>query len=44
MEVLIIMAIFCSIIGAAIDGVRGAALGFLLGIFGLLITAILKGK
>jgi hypothetical protein len=44
MEILIIMSIVCAIIGGAIDGGRGAILGGLLGIFGLLLAAILKGK
>jgi len=45
MEVfIIIMSLVCAVIGMMIDGGRGFALGLLLGIFGLLIAAILKGK
>jgi len=44
MEVLIVMSLVCAVIGMVIDGGRGFVLGLLLGIFGLLIAAILKGK
>jgi len=44
MEVFILMAVVCAAIGFGIDGGRGLALGALLGVFGLLISAILKGK
>jgi len=42
MEVLIIMSLVCAVIGLIIDGGRGLILGLILGIFGLLISAILK--
>jgi len=42
MELFIIMAVVCAAIGLMIDGGRGLLLGALLGIFGLLISAILK--
>jgi len=42
MELLILMAAVCAVIGLMIDGGRGFILGLLLGIFGLLLSAILK--
>jgi len=42
MEILIIAALIFGGIGAALDGVRGAALGVLLGPIGLIITAIMR--
>ena len=42
MEVYFIVAVVCAVIGLMIDGGRGLLLGALLGIFGLLISAILK--
>lgn len=44
MEIFIFMAVVCAAIGFSIDGGRGLALGALLGVFGLLISAVLKGK
>lgn len=44
MEFFIIMAVACAIIGYFIDGGRGVALGALLGVIGLVISAILHGK
>lgn len=42
MEVYLIMAVVCAAIGFMIDDGRGFALGLILGVFGLLISAILK--
>ena len=42
MEILVIAALIFGGIGAALDGVRGAALGVLLGPIGLIITAIMR--
>ena len=46
MEVLIVFAIICGVIGAVIadDKVMGAVLGALLGPIGLVIVAVMKGK
>lgn len=44
METYLIMAAVCAVIGFMIDNGRGFALGLILGVFGLLIAAILKGK
>jgi len=44
MELLIIMAVVCAGIGGLIDGGRGVLLGGALGVFGLIIAAILSGK
>ena len=44
MEALIVLWIACAIIGAVIDGFRGAVLGGLLGIIGILVAAILSGQ
>ena len=42
MEIYLIMAAVCAVIGFMIDNGRGFALGLILGVFGLLISAILK--
>jgi hypothetical protein len=42
MEIFLFMAPVCAGIGYAIDGVRGMLLGGILGILGLIITAILR--
>ena len=42
MEVLIILAVICAIAGFFVDGGRGAALGGLFGVIGLVICAILR--
>lgn len=42
MEIVIIAAVIFGGIGAAIDGMRGALLGLILGPIGLIITAILR--
>lgn len=41
MELIIVMAVLCGAIGYFIDGGRGLALGALLGVIGLIISAIL---
>lgn len=44
MEIIVIMAIVSAGIGYAIDGIRGLALGAVLGVIGLLISAILRNS
>ena len=41
MEIIIFFAIICAAIGYFIDGGRGAVLGGLLGVIGLIIAAVL---
>ena len=42
--VFIVMALICAVIGYFIDGIRGAALGGILGVIGVVIAAILHAK
>ena len=42
MEIVIVFALICAGIGAALDGGRGAVLGALLGPIGLIITAVMR--
>ncbi len=44
MEALIVLWIACAIIGAVIDGLRGAVLGGLLGIIGILVALLLSSQ
>ena len=42
MEILILVAIICAVIGAVVNGGIGALLGFFFGPLGLIVAAILS--
>lgn len=42
LSILLVIIAICAVIGYAIDGKRGAILGGLLGVLGLIISAILR--
>lgn len=44
MELFFLYAVICAGVGYAIDEGRGTILGLVFGVFGLIISAILKGK